>query len=90
MKYQIVLQHSEEDCGAACIATVAKHYGRTFAISRVREAVGTGSRGTSLLGLRRGGEALGFNARQVKASEQLLDSLHKISLPAIIHWKGYH
>jgi ABC-type bacteriocin/lantibiotic exporter with double-glycine peptidase domain len=90
MKYQIVLQHSEEDCGAACIATVAKHYKRTFAISRVREAVGTGSRGTSLLGLRRGAEVLGFNARQVKASPQLFDSLHKISLPAIIHWKGYH
>lgn len=90
MKYQIVLQHSEEDCGAACIASVAKHYGRTFAISRVREAVGTGSRGTSLLGLRRGAEALGFNARQVKASPQLLDSLQKVSLPAILHWKGYH
>ncbi|KYC41097.1 ABC transporter ATP-binding protein [Scytonema hofmannii PCC 7110] len=90
MKYQSVLQHSEEDCGAACLATVAKHYGRTFAIGRVREAVGTGSRGTTLLGLRRGAEALGFNARQVKASPQLLDSLHKISLPAIIHWKGYH
>ncbi len=54
MKYPIVLQHSEEDCGAACLATVAKHYGRTFAISRVREAVGTGARGTTLLGLNRG------------------------------------
>ncbi|MBN3943583.1 MAG: hypothetical protein HWQ40_27985 [Nostoc sp. NMS9] len=30
MKYQIVLQHSEEDCGAACIATVAKHHGHTL------------------------------------------------------------
>ena len=90
MKYQVVLQHSEEDCGAACIATVAKHYGRTFAIGRVREAVGTGSRGTSLLGLSRGAETLGFNARQVKASPQILDSLHKAPLPAIIHWKGYH
>ncbi|MBP5977339.1 hypothetical protein HW132_32635 [Brasilonema sp. CT11] len=39
MRTQIVLQHSEEDCGAACIATIAKHYKRTFAISRVREAV---------------------------------------------------
>ena len=58
MRYQIVLQHSEEDCGAACLATVAKHYGRTFAISRVREAVGSGSRGTSLLGLSRGMEDL--------------------------------
>ncbi len=90
MKYQIVLQHSEEDCGAACLATVAKHYGRSFALNRVREAVGTGSKGTTLLGLRRGADALGFNARQVKASEQLLDRLHQAPLPAIIHWKGYH
>jgi ABC-type bacteriocin/lantibiotic exporter with double-glycine peptidase domain len=90
MKYQIVLQHSEEDCGAACIATIAKHYGRTLAINRVREAVGTGSRGTTLLGLNRGAEALGFNVRQVKASAEFIDSLHKAPLPAIIHWKGYH
>ncbi|WP_152590301.1 peptidase domain-containing ABC transporter [Nostoc sphaeroides] len=90
MKYQTVLQHSEEDCGAASLATIAKHYGRTFAISRMREVVGTGSRGTSLLGLRRGAETLGFNTRQVKASVQLLDQLHKAPLPAIIHWKGYH
>jgi ABC-type bacteriocin/lantibiotic exporter with double-glycine peptidase domain len=72
------------------LATIAKYYGRTFTISRVREAVGTGSRGTSLLGLRRGAEALGFNARQVKGTPQLLDQLHKTPLPAIIHWKGYH
>ena len=90
MRYPIVLQHSEEDCGAACIATVAKHYGRTFAIGRVREAVGTGSRGTTLLGLNRGADALGFNARQVKATSELIDQLHKVPLPAIIHWKGYH
>ena len=90
MKYQTVLQHSEEDCGAASLATIAKHYGRTFAISRMREVVGTGSRGTSLLGLSRGAETLGFNTRQVKASVQLLEQLHKAPLPAIIHWKGYH
>ena len=44
MRYSLVRQHAEEDCGAACLATVAKHYGRTFALSRVREAVGTASR----------------------------------------------
>lgn len=90
MRYQAVLQHSEEDCGAACLATVAKHHGRTFAISRVREAVGTGARGTTLLGLSRGAEVLGFNTRQVKATPQLLDQLHKAPLPAIVHWKGNH
>ncbi len=90
MRYQSVLQHSEEDCGAACLATVAKYYGRTIAISRMREAVGTGSRGTSLLGLSRGAETLGFNTRQVKATPEFLEQLNKAPLPAIIHWKGYH
>lgn len=90
MKYHSVQQHSEEDCGAACLATIFKYYGRTFAISRLREAVGTGSRGTSLLGLSRGADILGFNTRQVKATPQLIDRLNEIPLPAIIHWKGYH
>jgi ABC-type bacteriocin/lantibiotic exporter with double-glycine peptidase domain len=90
MKYPLVRQHSEEDCGAACLATIAKFYGRTFAISRVREAVGTGAQGTTLLGLTRGAEAFGFHARQVKANEQIIERLSEVPLPAIIHWKGYH
>lgn len=90
MKYQNVLQHSEEDCGAACLATIAKHYKRTFNLNRIREAVGTGQLGTTLLGIKQGSIALGFNAKGAKVSPAILDSLDKIPLPAIIHWKGYH
>ncbi|MCG8366862.1 MAG: peptidase domain-containing ABC transporter [Pseudanabaenales cyanobacterium] len=90
MKYASVLQHSEEDCGAACLATVSKHHGRTFALHRVREAVGTGSRGTTLLGLRRGAEELGFHARQVQATDKFIRELDQAPLPAIVHWKGNH
>ena len=89
-KYQSVLQHSEEDCGAACLAAITKHHGRTFTISRIREAVGTGQQGTTLLGLKRGAAALGFNARSVKASAEILDKLGSAPLPAVIHWRGYH
>ena len=90
MKYQCVLQYSEEDCGAACIATIVKYYERTFALNRIREAIGTGQLGTTLLGLRRGAEALGFNARQVRASPEIFNRLKEVPLPAIIHWKGRH
>ncbi|MGV2828570.1 peptidase domain-containing ABC transporter [Myxosarcina sp. GI1(2024)] len=90
MKYFNILQHSEEDCGAACLAIIAKYYGRTLALSRTREVVGTGSHGTTLLGLRRGAEALGFNARQVKAASELIARLNRVPLPAIIHWKENH
>ncbi|MEH2105345.1 peptidase domain-containing ABC transporter [Nostoc sp.] len=90
MKYQFVKQHSEEDCGAACLAAIAKYYGRTFTLSRIREAVGTGQFGTTLLGLKRGAETLGFNARPVKTSPELLNRMNEAPLPAIIHWKGNH
>ncbi|WP_231594890.1 cysteine peptidase family C39 domain-containing protein [Synechococcus sp. CBW1107] len=55
-RYAFVEQHSEEDCGAACVAIVARQHGRILPLSRVRELVGTGSLGTTLLGLRRGAE----------------------------------
>ncbi|MHC0062493.1 peptidase domain-containing ABC transporter [Nostoc sp. UIC 10890] len=89
MSYQIVKQHSEEDCGAASLATISKYYGKPFTINRIRETVGTGQQGTTLLGLKRGAEALGFNTRAVKVP---LEAINKkaIPLPAIIHWKGYH
>lgn len=90
MKYCNVLQHNEEDCGAACLATIAKYYGRTFTINRVREAVGTGQLGTTLLGLIQGAETLGFNARGVRAAAEILDELEDLPLPAILHWQGNH
>ncbi|EDX75926.1 peptidase, C39 family [Coleofasciculus chthonoplastes PCC 7420] len=90
MKYPNVLQHSEEDCGAACIASIAKHYGRIFTINRIRELVGTRQQGTTLLGLKRGAETLGFHARSVKAPAEICDRIKEVPLPAIIHWKGYH
>ena len=52
--------------------------------------MGTGQLGTTLLGLRRGSETLGFDARPVKASTELIDQLEAAPLPAIIHWQGYH
>lgn len=90
MKYPLVLQHNEEDCGAACIASIVKYYGHTFTINRVREAVGTGTRGTTLLGLKHGAETLGFNAKAFKTSLEQLFKLKEVPLPAIIHWKGSH
>ncbi|MDF5711042.1 MAG: peptidase domain-containing ABC transporter [Nostoc sp. S4] len=88
--YECVSQLSEEDCGAACLASICKHYGRFLSISRSRDAVGTGQLGTTLLGLKRGSEALGFNARAVKAAPAIVDRIKEIRLPAIIHWQGYH
>jgi ATP-binding cassette subfamily C protein len=90
MKYQVVRQYSEEDCGAASLATIAKYYKRFLTLNHVREIVGTGQLGTTMLGLRRGAESLGFNAQSVKTNPEILDRLSEAPLPAIIHWKGNH
>jgi len=89
-KYECVLQASEEDCGAACLASLCKYYGRFLTINKSREAVGTGQLGTTLLGLKRGSDSLGFNSRAVKAAPEILDRITEIPLPAIIHWRGHH
>jgi ATP-binding cassette, subfamily C, bacterial len=89
-QYPLVLQYSQEDCGAACLVSVAKYYGRTFTLNRTREAIGTGQLGTTLLGLRRGSETLGFYGRSAAASPEILDHISEIPLPAIIHWRGKH
>ena len=47
--------------------------------------MGTGQQGTTLLGLKRGAEALGLQARAVTAHPAILDRLEDVSLPAIIH-----
>lgn len=90
MGYPLVLQQNEEDCGAACLASIAKYHGRVWTIGRIRGAVGTGQLGTTLLGLWRGAEALGFKARAGQADADLIDDINDLPLPAIVHWQGYH
>ena len=73
MKYPCIRQHGQEDCGAACLGTIARYYGQQFTLSRLRELVGTGAQGTTLLGLKRGAEALGLQARAVTAHPAILE-----------------
>jgi len=90
MKYQWVRQQSGEDCAAASLAIVSKHYGRNLSINRIRELVGTGEGGTTMLGLKRGAQELGFKTKTIQAAPEILDELNEFTLPAIIYWKGYH
>lgn len=50
------------DCGAACLAMVAKHYGMSLPITKCRELTKTDKIGTNLYGLVDGAEKIGFKA----------------------------
>ncbi|MFZ0043589.1 MAG: cyclic nucleotide-binding domain-containing protein, partial [Solirubrobacteraceae bacterium] len=82
-----VRQIDEMDCGAASIAMVCNFFGQDVSMTAIRQAVGTGTEGTTLRGLIRGGEEMGLAMRAVKSSPSRLDSL---ALPAIIHWDANH
>ncbi|MCL1468036.1 cysteine peptidase family C39 domain-containing protein [Argonema galeatum] len=90
MKYPCILQHTDEDCGAACLASITQYHGRKFSIRHIRDLIGTNQMGTTLLGIRRGAESLGFNARGVRADAEILDDLSEVPLPAILHWESRH
>ena len=86
-QYPWVEQQSSSDCGAACLSMVARYWGKRFPLNVLREKAQIGREGTSLKGLARAAEGLGFQARPVRAS---LGALVDQKRPWIAHWEGAH
>jgi len=77
-----VKQHDITDCGAACIASVAAHYGLKLPVARIRQYAFTDKKGTNVLGMIEAVQRFGFEAKGVKGS---LECLTEIPKPAIAH-----
>jgi ATP-binding cassette subfamily B protein len=77
-----VKQHDITDCGAACLASVARHYRLDVPVSRIRQFAGTDKDGTNVAGMIMAAKNLGLDARGVRGP---FESLAKIPLPAIAH-----
>jgi HlyB family type I secretion system ABC transporter len=86
-RYPFYAQQSQSDCSAACLAMVARYWGKQFSINRLRDIANVDRNGASLRSLSAAAESLGFSTRPVKAS---LDKLTQQALPAIVHWEGNH
>ena len=83
MKYYCIKQHDITDCGAACLATIAKQYGLSISITKIREVAGTDKQGTNAYGMVKAAEQLGFTAKAVKGNQEAFFS--EFPLPAIAH-----
>lgn len=77
-----IKQHDVTDCGAACLYSIARHYGKRLPLARIRQLASTDRRGTTLLGLAEAAVDLGFLAKGVKGA---VESLPMVPLPAIAH-----
>lgn len=83
MKYYCIKQHDITDCGAACLTTIAKQYGLSTSITKIREIAGTDKMGTNAYGMVKAAEQLGFTAKAVKGNQEAFFS--EFPLPAIAH-----
>jgi ATP-binding cassette subfamily B protein len=83
-RFHCVRQADESDCGAAALATIARHYGHPFSLGTVRGLAGTDREGTNLFGLLQAAERLGFSAKAVRGE---FGGLRDAPLPAIAHVK---
>jgi ATP-binding cassette, subfamily C, bacteriocin exporter len=77
-----IRQQTAADCGAACLATVALHFGNPISVGTARLFTGADHSGISALGLVQGARSLGMEARALRASPEVVD---EIPLPAIAH-----
>ena len=81
-KNTAIKQHDITDCGAACLASVAAHYGLEFPVARIRQYAFTDKKGTNVLGMIEAANKLGLQAKGVKGPFECLKEIPK---PAIAH-----
>lgn len=86
-RFPVVRQQSMMDCGAACLATVCRYYGKRVSLNRIREVARVGRSGASMLNLLRTANTLGY---ETEAWLETYENLMQKPLPAIVNWRGYH
>lgn len=75
------------ECGLACLAMVASHYGSQIDLATMRHRHTLSGRGASLRDLIAIADQMGFSSRAIKLP---LDKLANLALPAILHWDLNH
>jgi len=81
-------QPDQMDCGATCLRMVAKYYGRSISLEKLRNLSETTREGASLSNIADSAEKIGFRTLGVKINFIKLES--EVPLPAILHWHQNH
>lgn len=85
MRYCLIKQQDETDCGAACLATICKYYGKRITITKIRNIAGTDTKGTSGKGIVKAAQNLGFTCKGLISKEKKLKK--DFPYPIITHIK---
>ena len=85
---QFVRQQDAMDCGPACLAMVAEHYGLHPDRDQLRQLCDLSTEGVSLLGISKAAEEIGFKTVGGRLSFETL--ANEAPLPCIVHWNQNH
>ena len=78
MKYILIKQHDEKDCGAACLSMISSWYGLKLPITRFRELIKVDNNGASFYGLIDGALKIGLYAEGLDGTpDELLEEINK-------------
>lgn len=88
MVFPSYTQPDAKDCGPTCVRMVAKHYGRSISLSKIRSLSETTREGSSLKNLADAAEKIGFRTIGVKVNFEKL--IEDPPLPCIVHWRQNH
>jgi ATP-binding cassette subfamily B protein RaxB len=83
----LIQQSEASECGLACLAMVAGYHGFVTDMPTLRRQFGASLRGTTLMGLIRVTEQIGFSARPLRVD---MEHLSQLALPAVLHWDLNH
>ena len=87
-RFPISYQFDTMDCGPSCLEMIARYHGRDVSKQFVRSLCRQDRQGTSLAGIARAAETLGFRTLAVKVSFD--DLKQKAPLPCIAFWPHGH
>jgi len=86
-RVRLILQGSESECAAACLAMLATHHGHHLTLREARETCATGRDGASAAALARAARSIGLTVAAYRPAPGIA---HQIQLPAIAHWGSDH
>ncbi len=88
MKFPFYKQPDSKDCGPTCLRIISKYYGKLLPLPMLRDLCDTTREGSSLLGLSRAAETIGFKTLAVKIDFETL--VNEVPMPCIVFWMEQH
>jgi ATP-binding cassette subfamily B protein RaxB len=84
---KLILQTESSECGLACLAMVASHFGYHTDLADLRRQFSISLKGATLAQLMRHASSMQLNSRPLRLE---LDELDQLALPCILHWNLNH